>query len=69
MARSATTTETTLPTRPVEESGVKLTADIGTYKGIAPIGYEKKAEEEGIDGFSPATVRFNNLFLILRCNH
>ena len=56
MAPSATET-TTLPSRPVEESTVKLTADVGTYKGIAPIGYEKKAEEEGIEGFAPAKVQ------------
>jgi len=55
MAPSATET-TTLPSHPVEESSVKLTADVGTYKGIAPIGYEKKAEEEGINGFAPAKV-------------
>jgi len=56
MAPSATETAI-LPTRPAEESTVKLTADVGTYKGIAPIGYEKKAEEEGIHGFAPAKVR------------
>jgi sulfonate dioxygenase len=54
MAPSAVeTTTTTLPTRTVE-SLVKLTGGVGQYKELAPIGYEKQAEEEGKDGFSAA---------------
>lgn len=53
MAPSATWT-TTLPTR--ETSTVKLTGGIGPYKELAPIGYEKEAEEQGKDGFAAAKV-------------
>ncbi|KAF4637739.1 hypothetical protein G7Y89_g353 [Cudoniella acicularis] len=53
MAPSAVET-TTLPVREAETSTVKLTSNSGPYKELAPIGYEKKAEEEGIDGFSAA---------------
>jgi sulfonate dioxygenase len=55
MAPSATET-TTLPTRTVEPT-VKLTSNTGPYKELAPIGYSKKAEEEGSDGFKAAKVR------------
>lgn len=55
MAPSATQTETvTLPDR-TTESLVKLTGGVGPYKELAPIGYEKKAEEEGPNA---AKVRF-----------
>jgi sulfonate dioxygenase len=33
-----------------------LIAGIGSYKEFSPIGYEKKAEEKGRDGFEPAKV-------------
>ena len=55
MAPSATET-TTFPTRTVEPT-VKLTSNTGPYKELAPIGYSKKAEEEGTDGFKAAKVR------------
>jgi len=55
MAPSATET-TTLPTRTAETSTVKLTANIGPYKELAPIGYKKEVEEEGKDGFKAAKV-------------
>lgn len=55
MAPSATET-TTLPTRTAEPT-VKLTSNAGPYKELAPIGYSKKAEEEGTDGFKAAKVR------------
>ncbi|KAK0120751.1 hypothetical protein ONS96_010952 [Cadophora gregata f. sp. sojae] len=48
MAPSATET-VTLESRPV-----KLTSNVGPYKELAPIGYEKDAEEQGKDGFSAA---------------
>lgn len=32
-----------------ERSTVKLTSNTGPYKELAPIGYEKSAEEEGKD--------------------
>jgi len=53
MAPSATET-TTLPSRTVETPTVKLTSNTGPYKELAPIGYEKKAEEEGTDGHEAA---------------
>ena len=43
MAPSATET-TTLPSHTAQP--VKLTSNVGPYKELAPIGYEKKAEEE-----------------------
>jgi len=52
MAPSATET-TTIPSHSRE---VKLTSNTGPYKELAPIGYEKQAEEEGKDGFKPAKV-------------
>jgi hypothetical protein len=55
MAPSATET-ITLPTRRVETSTVKLTSNNGPYKELAPIGYEKEAEEQGKDGFAAAKV-------------
>jgi len=55
MAPSATET-ITIPSRPAQTSTVKLTSNTGPYKELAPIGYEKKAEEEGIDGFKAAKV-------------
>jgi sulfonate dioxygenase len=55
MAPSATET-TTIPSRTVETSTVKLTSNTGPYKELAPIGYEKKAEEEGVDGHKAAKV-------------
>ena len=55
MAPSATET-VTLPTRPAERSQVKLTSNTGPYKELAPIGYEKEAEEQGKDGFQAAKV-------------
>lgn len=54
MAPSATET-TTLPSRTAEPA-VKLTSSTGPYKELAPIGYSKKAEEEGTDGFEAAKV-------------
>jgi len=57
MAPSAVeTTTTTLPTRKSDPSAVRLTANTGPYKELAPIGYEKKGEEEGGDGFKAAKV-------------
>ncbi|TVY34428.1 Alpha-ketoglutarate-dependent sulfonate dioxygenase [Lachnellula subtilissima] len=53
MAPSATET-TTLPVRAVETSQVMLTSNTGPYKELAPIGYEKKAEEEGTDEYQAA---------------
>lgn len=55
MAPSATET-VTLPTRAVEDPKVKLTSNTGPYKELAPIGYEKEAEEQGRDGFQAAKV-------------
>jgi hypothetical protein len=55
MAPSATET-TTLPSRIAEPSAVKLASNTGPYKELAPVGYEKKAEEEGKDGFKAAKV-------------
>lgn len=55
MAPSATET-TTIPSRTVDVPTVKLTTNTGPYKELAPIGYEKKAEEEGIDGHDAAKV-------------
>jgi len=55
MAPSATET-ISLPTRPVEHTQVKLTSSTGPYKELAPIGYEKEAEEQGKDGFQAAKV-------------
>jgi hypothetical protein len=55
MAPSATET-VTLSTRPAEHSQVKLTSNTGPYKELAPIGYEKEAEEQGKDGFQAAKV-------------
>jgi len=55
MAPSATET-VTLPTRAVETPKVKLTSSTGPYKELAPIGYEKEAEEQGKDGFQAAKV-------------
>jgi sulfonate dioxygenase len=55
MAPSATET-TTLPVRTVETPTVKLTSNTGPYKELAPIGYEKKAEEEGTEGHKAAKV-------------
>lgn len=55
MAPSATET-TTLPTRTVEPA-VKLTFNTGPYKELTPVGYSKRAEEEGTDGFKAAKVR------------
>lgn len=51
MAPSAieTTTETQAPT-------VKLTGAVGPYKELAPIGYEKEAEENGKGEFLAAKV-------------
>ncbi|KAI9053011.1 hypothetical protein LZ554_003281 [Drepanopeziza brunnea f. sp. 'monogermtubi'] len=48
MAPSATETIT------LEHSPVKLTSNVGPYKELAPIGYEKDIEEQGKDGFSAA---------------
>jgi sulfonate dioxygenase len=56
MAPSATET-VTVPSRSVENSQVKLTSNTGPYKELAPIGYEKEAEEQGKDGFQAAKVR------------
>jgi sulfonate dioxygenase len=56
MAPSATET-TTLPTRTAEIPSVKLATNTGAYKELAPVGYEKKAEEEGVEGFKAAKVR------------
>ncbi|KAH8678730.1 putative alpha-ketoglutarate-dependent sulfonate dioxygenase [Tricladium varicosporioides] len=53
MAPSATET-TTLPARGSETTTVKLTSNTGPYKELAPIGYERQAEEEGKDGFQAA---------------
>lgn len=47
MAPSATETITN-PSEP-ERPMVKLTSNTGPYKELAPIGYEKAAEEEGKD--------------------
>lgn len=55
MAPSATET-VTLPSRPAGQSEVKLTSNTGPYKELAPIGYEKEAEEQGKDGFHAAKV-------------
>lgn len=55
MAPSATETTTT-PSQTVEPTTVKLTSNTGPYKELAPIGYEKKAEEEGTDGHKAAKV-------------
>jgi sulfonate dioxygenase len=55
MAPSVTET-VTLPSRAAETSTVKLTSNTGPYKELAPIGYEKTAEEQGKDGFSAAKV-------------
>lgn len=69
MAPSATET-TTLPIR-AETSSVKLTSSTGPYKELAPIGYEKEAEEEGKDGFKAAKVgrlmSSSDLFCVLLC--
>jgi hypothetical protein len=46
MAPSATET-TTLPAQTTETSTVKLTSNTGPYKELAPIGYDKEAEEKG----------------------
>ncbi len=54
MAPSATET-ITLPQR-TASSSVKLTGGVGPYKELAPIGYEKEAEEQGKDGFKAAKV-------------
>jgi sulfonate dioxygenase len=54
MAPSATET-VTIPSRS-QESSVKLTSNTGPYKELAPIGYEKEAEEEGKDGVAAAKV-------------
>jgi hypothetical protein len=57
MAPSATET-TTLPSRTNESSTVRLTGDgLGEYKELAPIGYDKEAEEKGVGKFAPASVR------------
>jgi len=56
MAPSATET-TTLPTHTNETSAVKLTGGVGPYKELAPIGYDKEAEEVGKEGFEAAHVR------------
>ena len=53
MAPSATES---LPIRDVTAK-VQLTSSTGPYKELAPIGYEKVAEEEGKDGFQAAKVR------------
>jgi sulfonate dioxygenase len=55
MAPSAIET-VTLPTRDAETPKVKLTSNTGPYKELAPIGYEKEAEEHGKDGFQAAKV-------------
>jgi sulfonate dioxygenase len=60
MAPSATET-VTLPSRTVETSTVKLTSNTGPYKELAPIGYEKSAEEEGTGGFAAAKVCMDKL--------
>jgi len=62
MAPSAVET-TTLPARTAEPA-VRLTANTGPYKELAPIGYEKTAEEEGGNGFLAAKV--HSLFLSFR---
>lgn len=64
MAPSATET-ITLPSRTVEKSTVKLTSNTGPYKELAPIGYEKKAEEEGADGFLAAKVKLHPSLSVL----
>jgi hypothetical protein len=56
MAPSATET-TTLPNRTAEIPSVKLAANTGPYKELSPVGYEKRAEEEGVEGFKAAQVR------------
>ncbi len=61
MAPSATET-VTLSTRPAEHTQVKLTSNTGPYKELAPIGYEKEAEEQGKYGFQAAKV-FDSLIL------
>jgi hypothetical protein len=65
MAPSATET-VTLPTHPVGQSQVRLTSSTGPYKELAPIGYEKEAEEQGKDGFQAAKV-CKSLKAILAC--
>ena len=59
MAPSATET-TTIPVR----SEVKLTSNTGPYKELAPIGYEKEAEELGKDGFEAAKVCLRLLYVV-----
>jgi hypothetical protein len=60
MAPSATET-TTLPSRANESSTVRLTGNgLGEYKELAPIGYDKEAEEKGVGKFAPASVRSND---------
>jgi len=54
MAPSATET-TTLPSHTVQP--VKPVSNVGPYKELAPISYEKKAEEEGKDGYQAATYK------------
>jgi len=55
MAPSATET-TTLPSRANESSTVRLTGNgLGEYKELAPIGYDKEAEEKGVGKFAPAS--------------
>ncbi|KAH8602038.1 putative alpha-ketoglutarate-dependent sulfonate dioxygenase [Bisporella sp. PMI_857] len=53
MAPSATET-TTVPIRAAEQPAIKFATTTSPYKELAAVGYEKKAEEEGLDGHSAA---------------
>jgi sulfonate dioxygenase len=47
----------TLTKQPPANSILNLTGEIGPYKELAPIGYEKDVEEKGKHGLNPAQVR------------
>lgn len=55
MAPSATET-ITVPVQTEDVTKVRLTANSGPYKELAPIGYEKDAELKGKDGHNAAAV-------------
>lgn len=56
MAPSAVET-TSLVDRTNESPKLNLTGGVGAYKELAPVSYEKEAEEKGRDGFSAAKVK------------
>lgn len=65
MAPSAVETTTVVDAYQPTSTKVQLTGGVGPYKELAPVSYEKEAEEKGIDGFSAAKVlsQFLNDFL------